>query len=318
MKIIKLASLAFVALSLSSCLKTANDFAGLRTDNGQVVTAITEKQYQVNDGHNLGQGYVAYAGFSFGAPASESVRFFALHISQPKAKISGSMTVKVAMTASGMGTLPPAGAITVADITVPANNEDGFDVPVMFTVNKALLNPATQYAATFTISSVSQGVTSALENSVEVLIENSKYMARYDMVSTVTDPAGQYGVANNTKPMTLYEPAANVIGQQDLISGTTAGLQVATLATGAAVNMVTALRYAVDASGKVTGVFSGATNLNATIDPSSQFVYTSNTERSLTVSYTFNFTSTINGVSTTRPISVKEKYTYTNKLQAYL
>src|SRR6478609_768474 len=155
MKIIKLASLAFVALSLSSCLKTANDFAGLRTDNGQVVTAITEKQYQVNDGHNLAQGYVAYAGFSFGAPASESVRFFALHISQPKAKISGSMTVKVAMTASGMGTLPPAGAITVADITVPANNEDGFDVPVMFTVNKALLNPATQYAATFTISSVS-------------------------------------------------------------------------------------------------------------------------------------------------------------------
>src|SRR6478609_3123102 len=100
MKIIKLASLAFVALSLSSCLKTANDFAGLRTDNGQVVTAIMEKQYLVSDGHNIGFGWDLFAGFSFAAPATEPVRFLSLHVAQPKTKISGSMTVKIGITAN--------------------------------------------------------------------------------------------------------------------------------------------------------------------------------------------------------------------------
>jgi hypothetical protein len=307
--------LAFVAVSLASCLKSANDLAGIRTDEGQVVTAILEKQYQINDGYNLGVGYLAHAGFSFTTPATETVRFFTLHISQPKAKVSGNLAVKITMSASPSGTLPPAGAITVpAEINIPATSGDGFDFPVRFAVNKALLNPAGTYAAVFTISSVSQGVYSELEKSVDVEIVNSRYQARYTMQSTVKDPAGQYGVSNNTKPIALVETAANTLGLFDLISGS-GGLQAANLQTGAATNIITP-RFVLDANGKVTAVFNGTTNLNATIDPSSQFVYTANDDRTFTVAYTFSFTSTVNGASNTRVISVNEKYTLST-LQAY-
>jgi hypothetical protein len=310
MKMIKLVCLAFVALCLGSCLKTANDFAGLRTDSGSVVTAILEKQYVLNDHHGAGAGYAIYAGFSFAAPATETVKFFTLHISQPKAKMSGNMTVKFEMTASSLGTLPPAGAITIADITVPANTADGFDVPVRFTVNKSLFNPAVNYAAVFTITSVSQGITSSLEKSVEVAINNSKFTARYHLVSTVTDPAGQYGITNNAKAIALIEVAPNVLGLYDPLSGSAGGPQAATLATGAAVNMLATARYALDANGKVTGVFDNATNKNAVIDASSGFTYTANDDRTFILKYTYPFTSTINGVATTRNISVTEKYTY--------
>jgi hypothetical protein len=316
MKNIKIIILAFVAISLTSCLKSVNDIAGLRTDPGQVVTAILEKQYQVNDGYNLGQGYVARAGFSFASPATENVRFFTLHISQPGTKISGNLAVKITMTASSSGTLPPTGAVTIpAEISIPASSAEGFDFPVRFAVNKSLLNPAVTYAATFTISSVSQGVYSDLEKSVDITLVNSKYSARYNLVSTVKDPAGQYGVSNNTKPMALLESTGNSIILEDLISGS-GGLQAANLQTGAATNIITP-RFVLDASGKVTAIFNGATNLNATIDPSSQFVYTDSENRSFTVAYTFSFTSTVNGASNTRIISVTEKYTLAT-LQAYL
>jgi hypothetical protein len=310
MKIIKIASLAFLALCLGSCLKTANDFAGLRTDSGQVVTALLEKQYLVNDGHSLANGYAIYAGFNFAAPANEAVKFVTLHVSQPKAKMSGDMTVKFSMTASALGTLPPAGAITIADVVVPANSADGFDFPVKFTVNKALLNPAVGYAATFTITSVSQGVTSGLENSVEMAFNNSSFTARYQATTTVVDPAGQYGITNNKKPLVLVEGAANNLTLYDPLSGSAGGPQVATIATGAPVNLYAAPRYVLDASGKVTGIFNGAVSLGATIDPSSGFTYTSNNQRKFVLKYTVPLTSTIAGVSTTRTISVTENFDY--------
>jgi hypothetical protein len=312
MKIIKIASLAFLALCLGSCLKTANDFAGLRTDSGQVVTALLEKQYLVNDGHSLANGYAIYAGFNFAAPANEAVKFVTLHVSQPKAKMSGDMTVKFSMTASASGPLPPAGAVTIADVVVPANSADGFDFPVKFTVNKALLNPATKYAATFTITSVSQGVTSGLENSVEMVFNNSTYTARYQSTLTVVDPANQYGVTNNKKPLVLQETAvgSNILGLYDPLSGSTGGPQVATIATGAPVNIFAAPRYVLDASGKLTSITSGGVSIGATIDPSSGFTYTSNNQRKFVAKYTFPLTTTISGTSTTRTISVTENFDY--------
>lgn len=316
MKNIKLILLAFVAISLASCLKSANDLAGLRTEDLPVVTAITETQYTVSDGYNLGVGYVPHSGFSFTTPATETVRFFTLHIAQPKSKISGSLAVKVTMSAVPGSTFPPAGAITLpAEISVPATSGDGFDFPVRLAVNKASLNPAANYAVRFTITSVSQGVFSALENSVDVTLVNSRYTARYTLVSTVKDAAGQYGVSNNTKPMVLVEGATNSLTLYDVISGS-GGLQAANLTTGVATNIISP-RFVLDANGKVTAIFNGATNLNATIDPTSGFTYNASDDRTFIAIYSFNFTSTINGVSTTRVISVNEKYTYASTPQAY-
>src|SRR5258706_4062825 len=94
MKFIKLTALALLFIPFSSCLKPKNDFAGMRTDKGEVVTAMLEQQYLTGDANNLGFGYSIYSTFPF-AGATENIRFFTLHISQPKVKLSGSLKVKI-------------------------------------------------------------------------------------------------------------------------------------------------------------------------------------------------------------------------------
>src|SRR6476661_5253111 len=108
MKFIKYSFLVLIIGTLTSCLKPKNDFAGIRTDKGTIVTSIKEKQYLNTDAQNIGFGFGAFTNFSFAAPATEQVKFFSLHIAQPReTKVSGDLKVKITMSAlSGFDPFP--------------------------------------------------------------------------------------------------------------------------------------------------------------------------------------------------------------------
>ena len=338
MRFIKYFFLVFLIGSLASCLKSKNDFAGLRTDPGTIVTAITEKQYLNTDAQNIGYGFQVFTNFSFTTPTTEDVRFFTLHVSQPREKkLSGNLLVKFTMTALTGYTLPPAGAISMpSEITVPASSASSFDFPVRFTVNKAAFDPAEHYGATFTITGVNQGVFSELDKSLEVVFNadagynTSRYTGRYKWTSTVQDPANQFTITNNTKPANLYEDAPNELSVFDFVAYGLTGNSVLpyniyafNTVTGASVALF-APNYILDNNGKVTSVVNASppsttiTVTDVTIDPSApnQFTYTSNDNRSMIVKYKFTLTTTINGVVTPRTVKVSESYVYDN-LQAF-
>src|SRR5215218_11391294 len=124
MKFIKLIFIAALLVSFSSCVKEKNNLAGMLNDEGNIVTAIMEQQYLTGDANNLGFGYHIYAGFNHASPATEDVRFFTLHISQPRnKKVSGNLVVKIgisAPTAAGYSP-PPVGALNIpSEISIPA------------------------------------------------------------------------------------------------------------------------------------------------------------------------------------------------------
>lgn len=334
MKYIKYSFLVVIAAALSSCLKSKNDFAGLREDKGNIVTSITEAQYLNTDAQNIGFGFQVFANFSFTTPATEEVRFFTLHISQPReTKLSGPLLVKVSMASDPSYDPLPAGAVTIpTEISVPASTASSFDYPVKFTVNKSLLNPNNWYAAVFTITSVNQGVYSELDKSIQVVINEdpfyntSRYVARYKWTSTVTDPAGQYGITNNTKPVNLLENAANRLDVFDFYAWALSSASTYTylwannLQTGAN-TAIFAPRYVLDATGKVTSIINqsgtgAVTNIALDASGANQFTYTSNDQRTLVVKYSFDLTTTINGTPTTRKVTVSEKYEYDN-VQAF-
>lgn len=329
MKFVKYSLLALVAFTFASCLKPKNDFAGLREDEGQIVTSIAETQYINTDAQNIGFGFYIFNNFSFTAVPNESVKFFTLHVAQPREKkMSGSMTVKFTVSPSDHGLpLPPAGAIQVADVVVPASSASSFDFPVKFTVNKALLDPAQHYGIKFTIASVSQGVASLGDNYVDVIINEdpadllaaysaagtfnkSKITGLYKVTTTVVDSAKVYGVTNNTKQMYLVENGVNNIEELDLYLyafGNAARQMVAAanLTTGAITGLVRVV-YVIDANGKVIDVKNGSTgaSLSPVFDSSSpnSFVYTSNDDRTLNVKYTIRLTA--GGLN--RPFTITE------------
>lgn len=331
MKYIKYSFAILSVFILASCLKSKSDFGGLREDPGTIVVSITEKQYLNTDLRNIGFGWGMFANFSFTSPATENVKFFALHVSQPReTKMSGSIKVKIAMTPLAGYDALPAGAVTIpAEIEIPASTAPSFDVPVRFAVNKSLLNVNNWYGATFTITSVSQGVFSELDKSLDVVINEdpafntSKYTAQYKWTSTVSDPANQYTITDNTKPVFVYEIAPNQLEILDFYAYALTGVTTNTQflyannrTTGANTTMLRP-RYILDATGKITSisiVASGAagTAANLTLDAgsSNQFVYTANDDRTITVKYSFDLTSTINSVVTTRKVTVTEKFVY--------
>jgi hypothetical protein len=333
MKFIKYSLLALVAFTFASCLKAKNDFAGLREDEGQIVTSVAETQYVNTDAQNIGFGFYIFNNFSFTTLPNESVKFFTLHIAQPREKkMSGSMTVKFTVSPSDHGLpLPPAGAIQVADVVVPASSANSFDFPVKFTVNKALLDPSQHYGIKFTISSVSQGIASNADNYADVIINEdpadllaaysaagtfntSKITGLYTVTTTVVDSAKVYGVNGNTKQMYLVENGVNNIEELDLYLyafGNAARQQVAAanLTTGAITGLFRP-RYVIDANGKVIDVVNAITGLTLSpvFDPSSAnaFVYTANDQRTLNVKYTIRLTfSALN-----RPFTITESAKY--------
>ena len=320
MKYIKYSFAILSVFIFASCLKSKSDFGGLREDPGTIVTSITEKQYLITDGHNLQNGWSMFANFSFTAPATESVRFFTLHISQPRStKMSGSLKVKVTMVPLSGYDPFPAGAVTIpGEIEVPASTAASFDFPVKFAVNKSLLDVTAWYGATFTITSVNQGVYSELDKSLDVIINEdpafntSKYTCQYKWTSTVQDAANQYTITNNTKPLFLYEAAPNQLQLLDMFSGS-AFLYANNTTTGANTTMIKP-QYNIDATGKITSITvlaSGAagavTNVVLDAASSNQIVYTANDDRTMNVKYSFDLTPT---GGTTRKVTVIEKFVY--------
>jgi len=350
MRKLKYGLFILLAVSLGSCLKPKNDFGGIREDAGNVLTSITEKQYINTDNHVIGFGYLSFANFSFTQPAgTEQVKFFTLHISQPREnKLSGDLRVKISMSALSGYDAFPAGAVTIpAEVVVPASSANFFDFPVKFAVNKSLLDATKHYGATFTITSVSQGAYSNLDNSVDVIVNgdglgvnnNSRYVGRYKWVSTITDPANQYTLVNDTKPIVFTEGVANSLDILDYYAFglSSNGAYRYLWSNNNQTGLYTALfrpRYNVDASGKVTSITnmsnvaaSASTTTvvlaptavtNVTLDASggNQFTYTDNNTRTLSVKYSFDLTTPVNGVSTTRKVQVSETFTY-DALQVY-
>jgi hypothetical protein len=335
MKILKYSLIFLVAVSFASCLKSRSDVGGLITDKGSILTTIAEASYIHSDGQNIGLGYeYTNANFNFGTRPNESVKFFTVRVSQPKeTKMSGPMVIKVVATPitatiNHLGAVPtaiPAGAINVTDITIPQSSENLINVPVFYTVNKTLLNPAiTDYGVHFKLTSTNQGAISSLDGEVDVILNysdyssnqnNSDYEANYSYTCVVTDPVNQFGITN-VKPMYLVEDNATTISYADLYTygfgaSNVTVLYVNNYFTGARTPLFSP-KFTKNASGKITGV-SGIAGV--ALDPAAgpndnQFVYTSNTVRTLTLRYIIPTTTTINGVSTPRVLSVKETFKY--------
>lgn len=335
MRFIKLIFLLATLSALSSCLKTKNDWAGLRTDkNGDIIVSIAEDEYIDQDNHVMGFGYEPFAQFDFGG-ADEPVKFFSVHISQPKAKkVTGTLQLKVTA-ANGSGDPLPAGAITIpSTVDIPAFSGTSMDVPVLFNVKKAGLDPDAYYSVVFTITSVSQGVLSANASQIEVFIHPGKYFGRYMVQTTVTDPAGVVDIFQNTKPVMLDDLAFSYgrpgsIDDPSYLSmideyfvGAGGGSTGLSILVDNRSNGVTAPRYALlyptyhlNAAGVVDGVFDtrNGNNLNVTFnnDLSNKYVATNNGSRTLEVSYNATLTAPgPGGPAVNRTFKIQEKYSY--------
>jgi hypothetical protein len=338
MKFIKYSLLALVTFAFASCLKPKNDFGGLREDKGTIVTSIAETQYINTDAQNIGFGFSVFNNFSFTDIPNESVKFFTLHIAQPRdTKMSGAMTVKFSMQPSDFGLpLPPAGAINLVDVVVPASGANEFDYPVKFTVNKTLLDPSQHYGVKFVITSVSQGVASQLDKTVDVIINEdpadlglghssatfnkSKITGLYTVTTSLKDSANAYGVNNNTRQMYFLENGVNQIDEVELYlyafgNGSYDMITAANLTTGTMTGIVP-VRYVLDATGKIIDVRNSRTgvSLNPVFDSSfpNSFVYTSNDVRTLSTKYTIRLTA--GGLN--RPFTITENAKYAT-IQAF-
>ncbi|MBN9349686.1 MAG: hypothetical protein J0H55_03295 [Chitinophagaceae bacterium] len=335
MRIIKLSLVLSSLIVLSSCLKSKNDFAGLRTnDNGGIVTSIAEDEYVDQDNHVIGFGYQPFANFDFSGP-DEDVKFFTVHISQPRnMKVKGTLKLTVSMSNGSRDPLP-AGAITIpATVDIPAFDSVARDVPVLFHVNKANLDPNADYSVVFTITGADQGAVSANASQIEVVLYNGKYFGRYMDETTVTDPNGVITITKNTRPVLLdnlaltYGRPSSIDDQSFLsfideyyvgLSGSSRGLSliVNNLSSAGKVSTYSLIypTYHLDASGKVDGVYDTRTgnNLNVTFtnDLSNKMVINNNGSRTFEVSYNVTVNAPDkNGTTTSRAFNVQEKYTY--------
>ena len=349
MKFIKYFIIVLLVGSLASCLKSKNDFAGLRLDNGSIVTGITEAQYLNTDGQNLGCGFQMFSNFNFSARPNENVKFFSLHIAQPRnKKVQGSLQVAIIIdtiagyepidAALGVSTDPAHPTI----ITVPAvSTATGYDFPVKFAVNKTLLNPdpALQYAANFTIVSVNQGVFSELDKSIDVYVNDadifvtginneSDITGGYVWSYTLKDDANQFA-ANIKKDVFLEEEVGgSFFTLEDVLASCALGGSHHLYANNTVTGANTAFfipEYEFDASGKVINIASlgagsgGITVSGIVVDPAgtTTFAYVDNDHRSVRIKYSFTLTTTINGVVTPRNVTVTESFVYNTRPQAY-
>jgi hypothetical protein len=329
MKILKYSVFALFLLSFTSCLKSRNDIGGMLTDNGSILTTIAESEYIDQDNNVIGFGYYANANFSYTTEANEEVKFFTARVTQPRStKLSGSLKLKITMTSIG-GDAIPAGAITIpADYEIPAFSENVKDIPIKLKVNKALLNPAGDYAATFTITAASQGAVSQTNNKLDVYFHNHKFAGRYTVETTVTDPANMVKIYKNTKPVLLdydvffgYGPGYLSFVDEYFygLSGSTQGFStlVDNLVSG-----TTAVRYALiyptfeyNAAGSLTQVYNSLTGASYAVtlnaDASNKLVYTSNDNKTFEISYNVTATAPLTSTTTSsRSFKIVEKYTY--------
>ena len=318
-----------IFVAFTSCLKDRSSVTELYNDKGSIVTSISETAYMNTQNEAIGAGYDrTVANLNFTNRPNEAVKFFTLKISQPRAtKVNGPLVIKVTTSAISGLTAVPSGAIKVTDITVPASTDNLIVFPVLFTVNKTLLDPAEIYGVRFTLNSANQGAINTLENVVDVYLNYSDfsantnmsdYEANYTYASDIVDPANQFGIHNrNTRY--LIELAPNTLGYQDqyyyALSGASYQNLVANNFSTGAVTSLFRPNFVLSSSGQVTSVLNASSTASVTnlaLDPSglNKFIYTANNKRTLDVKYSFTLTTTINGVVTPRKVSVSESFKY--------
>ena len=346
--LLKLNVYALAVLLLTSCLKEKNDVGGMLTDEGSILTTIAEVDYIAQDNHVIGFGYYPLANFPFttGIP-NEMVKFFTIHVSQPrKTKLSGPLKLTITMTSTG-GDPIPAGAITIpATVDFPAFTSEEMDFPVKFAVNKSLLSAGGDYAAEFHITATNQGAVSANSSSIEVFFLNSAYYGRYNVEETVIDPANVIKMDKNIKPVLLDNPgylnlyipgtfqnpagARNLVFIDEYYNGLTFNgsawntnsfsTLVNNLTTGTTSSAYALLfpTYGLDANDnliRVTNSLTGA-NYNVTLnsDAPNKYVYTANDDRTFHISYNVTLTAPLPSGSSSRIFKVTDKFTY-HKIQ---
>ena len=339
MRLIKYSFYAALLFSFTSCLKAKSDVGGILTDQGQIVTSVSESQYINTDLQNIGFHFThaSFANFDLSTPGTESVKFFTIKVTQARdKKMSGDMTVKFSSDpVTGYDPLP-AGAVTFSDLVIPANSAPSFEVPVFFTVNKTLLNPANFYAVHVDIETVSQGVVNQIDGGIEVIFNPdpafnvSPYTGRYQSTTTIVDSADILEINNNTRPYILsegrYDPfftgsifQDNLIYPTDLqiygLGSTTAyALYTVNKNTGAQTALFRPV-YRIDNTGKVIDVLDRTTlaSLNPVFDASSPnriTVGARNDQKRMDVKYRIRLTAS----SLNRWFDVTETYLY-DKLQ---
>lgn len=341
MKLVKYSIVAAAMVSLTSCLKAKTDLGGMRTDQGSILTSISESQYLNTNDQNVGLAYThnTFANFSFTTP-NEAVKLFTLKITQARdVKMSGDMKVKLRVKPLTGYDQIPTGAFQFGDttFTVPASSATVFEVPVTYQVNKSLLNPNNMYGMSVELVSSTQGAVNVTDGHIDVIINgllgssgpinNTRINGRYQATTTIEDSAKILGITNNTRPYILsegkYDPyysgnefLANHLYATDVQiyagAGSTTGfsLYAFNLTTGASTAVVQVV-YKIDpATGKVIDVLnrSNLVSLNPTFDNSvsNSYVYTNNYTRSLNVKYTVRLT--VGGL--TRPFTITDRYTY--------
>jgi hypothetical protein len=321
MKFKVLSYLLIPALAAISCVKSKNDLGGMREDEGSIVVSVIETGVSEASSHGAGE-IPSFTNFDFSTP-NEEVKFFNIHISQPRSrKVSGNLKVKIALTNGTGGTPIPAGAITIpTEISIPGSNAPEIDFPVKFQVNKGLLDPTVgDYIAHFTITGADQGsIVSSLEDEIDVTLQNGRYLGRYQATITVRDSANRYS-SNNVKPVVFFEDGFGGItwfdyygyyNSPNLANAIVYGFNnvIRTISTGAMVQFMYP-GYQLDASGKVTGMYNNQTgvayNVTFTSATANKFTITSNDQRSFEISYTLR--ATLGGLN--QPFTVTEKYAY--------
>lgn len=335
MRLIKYSFYAALLFSFTSCLKAKSDVGGILTDEGQIVTSISESQYINTDLQNIGFHFThaSFANFDLSSAGTESVKFFTVKVSQARdKKMSGDMTLTFSRSnVTGYDTVP-ASAITLSNVTIPANSAASFEVPVFFTINKAQLNPANFYAIHIDIASSSQGVVNSIDGGIDVIFNPdpafnvSPYTGRFQATTTVVDSADVYEINNNTRPYILsegrYDPFfTGSIFQDNLIYPT--DLQIYGLGSTTAYSLYTINKntgaqtalfqpvYRIDATGKIIDVLSRTTlaSLNPVFDASSPnriTAGTGNDQKRMDVKYRIRLTAN----SVNRWFDITESYVY--------
>lgn len=335
MKHLKYIILFILPIAMFSCLKERKDFAGLLNDEGGIVLSMKQQQYLnavgANPvsaaGNNDPAGLQSHAHFNFTNRPNEAVWFFTIHVAQPREKkMTSDLVVNISKgtVQTGLSSLYgsldfPAGSITVpTSVTIPKSDESSFDFPVYFNVNKTMLDPDRVYAVRFTMTSTNQGVVSASDKFLDVIVNygdasdnRATFQGFYKCNANVTDPSGVLNATNNSRELILYPNGTN---QLAFFSNTSGSAQEVAfnITTGAIVRLFTPLYNLDPTTGKVVVTIgaqgNGGTVSNIVMDAATpnQFVYTSSSNKTANIKYSFTLSTGTN----VRIITVTDQFQF--------
>lgn len=255
------------ATLLTSCLKNKNDI-GLISDKGSILVEIPEATYNAQAGTDQIVSFLT-------TPAQEAVKFFTLRASYPRDNKPGS-DIRVKLTTAPVAgyDVVPANALSIpSEIVIP--KETGV-ADVKITVNKAPLDPAADYAITFKIAQVSEGIISDFAKEITVyLVVKNQYDGKFTMTGTLND-VGVAGIsAKSPANVELVSTGANSVYLHNSGAASASFLDLFPIISAGAESAYGSFtpEFIFDATGKVTSVVNvygqpAANTRSAQIDPS--------------------------------------------------